>query len=215
MTWLHLWIGLGALLAATVPGFADDQIVRYGDRAQISADRMPLSFTIAGWSKPDFRQVFRESGTIGSEPTPTITRYEAAFAHGGYFGALLFVDTTRDVQWKAPTPSATLKQWAYFRDRPVVTGQTGQVINGKMTIDYLLAQVSGAETASCALFSGAAEHAQLRGFLCAPQTTPLDGAPAFIGALGHPGLLAPVSATLPPVNAARPRRRRRRRRASC
>jgi hypothetical protein len=199
MTWLRLWIGLLVLQAALAPARADDAIVRYGERQPIPVGTMPLSVAVEGWSKPDFKQAWREAGTVGSEGVPTITRYEASFAHGGYFGAILFVDTTRDAQWKAPTPSATLKEWGYFRGRPVIPGATGQVVNGKMTIDYLLAQVTGTETAACALFSGAAERAQMRGFLCAPQAVPLDGAPAFIGAIGHPGLFAPVAAALPPV----------------
>jgi hypothetical protein len=199
MGWPRLCIGLLALQAASMPVSAQEAVVHYGERQSVPVAAMPLSLSIAGWSKPDFQQAWRESGTVGNEPTPTITRYEATIAHAGYFGVLLFVDTTRDVSWRAPTPAATLEQWAFFHGKPVVQGKTGQVVNGQMAFDYLLAQVSGVDATSCGLFSGAAAHAQMRGYLCAEQPAPLDGMPGFIGAIGHAGLLTPIPATLPPV----------------
>jgi S1-C subfamily serine protease len=192
---LRFWIGLLAGCAAALPAFG--QIVHYGDRQEISVAALPLSLSIAGWSEPSFTQAWREAGTVEGETVPSVMRYEARFGQGAYFGLLIFVDTTREVRWRAPTPQAMFQEFPIFGGKPVTKGETGSVTNGQMTIDYMLAQINETEPKSCALFAGAALRSQLRGYLCAAQDGPLEVAPQFIGAIGHAGLLAPVPAALP------------------
>jgi S1-C subfamily serine protease len=197
----RFWISLLAGCTLALPALGQSQIVHYGPRQEIPIASLPLSLAIAGWGEPGFVQAWREDGTVESETVPSVTRYEARFGHGAYFGYLLFVDTTRAARWRAPTPEATLREWPFFVGKRITLGQTGSVPNGQMSIAYLLAGIDEPEPKSCALFSGAAERSELRGYLCAAQDAPLDVTPQFIAALGHPGLLAPVPTTLPILRA--------------
>ena len=197
----RFWIGLMLGCAATLPALGQQQIVHYGPRQEIPVTALPLSLSVAGWGDSGFTQAWREAGTVEGELDPSVTRYEARFGHGAYFGLMLFVDTTREARWRAPTPEATLREWPYFTGKRITPGQTGSVPNGQMTIAYLLVEVDEPEPKSCALFSGAAGHAQLRGYLCAAQDAPLEAAPQFIAAIGHPSLLQPVPTALPVLRA--------------
>ena len=197
----RFWISLLAGCAAALPALGQQQIVHYGPRQEIPVAALPLSLSVAGWGDSGFELAWREVGTVDGELEPSVTRYEARFRHGDYFGLMLFVDTTREARWRAPTPEATLREWPYFADKRITPGQTGSVPNGQMTIAYLLAEVDEPEPKSCALFSGAAGHAQLRGYLCAAQDAPLEVAPQFIAAIGHPDLLQAVPTALPMLRA--------------
>jgi S1-C subfamily serine protease len=198
---LRFWIGLLASCAAALPAFGQSQLVHYGPRQEIPVASLPLSVSIAGWDEPGFQRAWRMDGTVEGASVPSVTRYEALFQNGGYFGLLFFMDTTHDVVWRPPAPEATLQEWPLFKNNPVTRGRTGSIVNGRMTIAYMLARVDEPDPKSCALFSGAALHSELRGYLCAAQDSPLELAPQFIAALGHPGLLSPLPATLPVVHA--------------
>jgi S1-C subfamily serine protease len=190
-------------LLATLPAQAQHQsIVSYGEMEAIPLSALPVSLSVAGWPEPGFTQAFRQHGTIEGQTEPVITRYDGRFAHGGYFGQLLFVDTKRHVQWQPPTPRDSIRDWPYFHAKPARFGATGSVVNGRMPVEYVLLEIEDAGTKSCALFSGAAGQSQLRGFLCAVQDAAIaDAAPQLIRAIGHPGLLSPITATLPVLRA--------------
>lgn len=191
-----LWMALLAWTA--LPASAQTSVVRYGPPQEVPLGELPISLSVAGWPAPGFSQAFREIGKIQNQPEPTITRYEGRFAHGGYLGRVLFVETTRDVRWQPPTPQASIEDWGFFKGKPAAFGATGSVVNGRMTIDYALVRLQDPGPHDCALFSGAAERAQLRGYVCAVPDQPFaDVAPRVIRALGHPGLLAAVEASLP------------------
>jgi S1-C subfamily serine protease len=198
---LRFWIGLLASCAAVLPAFGQSQLVHYSPRQEIPVANLPLTVSIAGLGEPGIQRAWRMDGTIEGASVPSVTRYEALIRYGGYFGLLFFMDTTHDVVWHPPTPEATLQEWPLFQNNPVARGRTGSIVNGQMTIAYLLARVDEPDPKSCALFSGAALHSELRGYLCAAQDSPLEVAPQFIAALGHPGLFSPQPVTLPVVHA--------------
>jgi S1-C subfamily serine protease len=199
---LGVWICLLVGCAATLPALGQSQIVLYGPREEIPVAALPLTLAIAGWGDPGFVRAWRMAGTVEGASVPSVTRYEAQVRDGGYAGFLLFMETAHDVQWHPPTPEATLQEWPAFARAPVTRGRTGTITNGRMTLDFLLARLDEAEPKSCALFSGAALRAEIRGYVCAVQDAPLEVAPQFIAALGHPGLFEPVSTTLPVPRAA-------------
>jgi S1-C subfamily serine protease len=204
---LAAWIGLLVGLATALPALGQQKIVRYGAFEDVPVTELPLSLAIPGWDAPGFTRAARQRGTVEGEDEPSVTRYEGAFSHDGYFGAVLFVDTTRPVTWRAPTPQAVVRDFDFFRGKATTLGATGSVTNGSMEIAYVLVRVDEREPKSCAGFSGAHERVQLRGFLCAAGTSPLtDATPRFIKAIDHPGLLSPVPAALPALRtaAARP-----------
>ena len=197
---LRFWIGLLASCAAVLPAFGQSQLVHYSPRQEIPVANLPLTVSIAGLGEPGIQRAWRMDGTIEGASVPSVTRYEALIRYGGYFGLLFFMDTTHDVVWHPPTPEATLQEWPLFQNNPVARGRTGSIVNGQMTIAYLLARVDEPDPKSCALFSGAALHSELRGYLCAAQDSPLEVAPQFIAALGHPGLFSPQPVTLPELS---------------
>jgi S1-C subfamily serine protease len=198
---LALWAAV--LGGAALPAAAQQtSIVRYSAPQEVPLADLPISLSVAGWPAPGFSQAFREIGRIQNQPEPTIARYEGRFAHAGYVGRVLFVETSREVRWQPPTPQDSIRDWGFFTAKPATFGATGSVINGRMTIAYVLVDLQDSGPRHCALFSGAAERAQLRGYICAVHDQPLaDIAPRVIRALGHPGLLDPVEASLPVLRA--------------
>ncbi|MBI3515309.1 MAG: hypothetical protein HY060_14795 [Proteobacteria bacterium] len=196
------WIGLAVGCLSALPALAQQKAVDYGALEDIPVATLPLSLAVAGWEAPGFTHAARQRGTVQGEDQPSVTRYEGRFSHGAYFGRVLLIDTTRNVRWQAPTPQAVIREFGFFHGKPTSFGTTGSVTNGRMPIDYALVRVDEADPKSCATFTGVFERAQLKGFLCVAQDAPLaDAAPRFIGAIGHPGVLAPVVATLPVLRA--------------
>jgi len=199
---LTVWIALWVALASAVPAFAQQKIVRYDQPQQIPLGALPLSLAITGWDPPGFNLASRQLGTVEGGTEPFVARYEARFAHGAYFGWVLFVTTTRQVRWQPPAPRAALRDFPYFNQKVVTFGGSGSLLHGHMPIDYQLFRVDDREPKSCAVFSGTFERAEMRGYLCAAQGDPLgDTAPRFIRAIGSPGLLDPVPTTLPVIGA--------------
>ena len=199
---LTVWIGLLIALASAAPALGQQRLVHYAPPEEIPLATLPLSVAVTGWRAPGFNQASRQFGTVEGESEPAVTRYEARFSHGAYFGWVLLVTTTREVHWVPPTPQAALRDFPYFNRRSVTFGGTGSLIHGRMPIDYAVARVDDREPKSCAVFSGTFDRAQLRGYLCAAQDAPLgDTAPRFIRAIGVPGLLDPALTTLPTIRA--------------
>ncbi|MEJ0069454.1 MAG: serine protease [Pseudomonadota bacterium] len=190
-------------IGAPIPSARGQQsVVNYSDPEEIALGALPLSLSVAGWPEPGFTKAVRRRGTIEGQTEPVVTRYEAPFAHGGYFGQLRFIETTHQVRWTVPTPRDSIHEWGYFQGKPNAFGGGGTVTNGQMVIDYVLLQIEDAGPKSCALFSGAFERSQLRGFVCAVQDGPIaDAAPQLIRSIGRPGLLSPITATLPVLRA--------------
>lgn len=200
---MRLGLGIALLIGAVVPAAAQTSVVEYGPATEVPVGELPITLTVTGWPDPGFSQAYREVGRIDNQPTgPTITRYIGRFTHGGYLGRVLFVETDHEVRWQPPTPQQSIGDWGFFHNKPAAFGTTGSVVNGAMTIDYALVQLDDIGPHNCALFSGAAERAQLRGYVCAVEGGPMtEAAPQLLRALGHPGLLSPLPAILPVVAA--------------
>jgi S1-C subfamily serine protease len=205
MRCLRAWTGLlmvaVAPLAVTQPALAQQtQSVEYGPLQDMPLGEFPLTLAVAGWES-GFTHASRQTGRIG-DSAPVITRYVGQFSHGGYFGRVVFLDSQREVRWRAPTPPDSIRDWPFFQNKPHAFGRTGAVSNGRMTLDYVHVKLDETEPKACALFTGAHERVQLRGYACAVQSGPFDAAEHLMRALGRPGLLEPVAATLPVIRAA-------------
>ena len=155
---LGLWIGLAVGCLGALPALAQQKTVSYGPLEEVPVAQLPISVAVAGWDAPGFTHASRQLGTVGGEDKPSVNRYEGRFAHGAYFGRVLFVATTRNVAWLAPTPQAALRDFAYFRGKPTTFGSAGSITNGRMPIDYALLRIDETDAKSCVAFSGAVER---------------------------------------------------------
>src|SRR5689334_19360773 len=81
-----LWLGLVPAAA-----LAQNQVVEYGPLQEMRVGDYPLALAVTGWDPPGFTNAWKQSGPLGT-PDPFITRYEGRFAHGPYFGRVLFID---------------------------------------------------------------------------------------------------------------------------
>ncbi len=200
---LGVWVGLLVAVASASAAHAQQKVVHYGEIEDIPLASLPMTLSISGWEAPGFTRAARQLGTVESESQPTVTRYEGRFSHGAYFGRVLLIETTRNVSWRPPTPQAALRDFGFFLAKPVKFGAAGSVAHGPLEFASLLVRVDEPEPKSCAVFTGAFQRAQLRGFLCAVQDAPItDLVAPFIRALGRPGLFDPVTAALPALRTA-------------
>src|SRR5258706_1381878 len=176
--------------------------VDYGPLQPMTVGEYPLALSVTGWDPPGFVQAWRQAGSIAGDAV--ITRYEGRFAHGPYFGRVMFVDSRREVRWRQPTPQDSLRDWPYFKDKAHAFGRTGAVANGKVTFDLVHVRVDETEPKACVLFTAAHELVQLRGYACAVQPWPLGAGGTLTrapGAPGRPNLFEPIAVSLPVIRA--------------